>query len=79
MTNLKLLAEIIEERGIKLNKLAEKMGLTYQGLKYKLDGVHEFKWSEVNQLVNALHLSPDERDQIFFSNFVAFNGTKKGE
>lgn len=77
MTNLKLLTELIEERGIKLNKLAEKMGLTYQGLKYKLDGRSEFKVSEVNLMTRALKLSDEERDAIFFNNVVALNGTGK--
>jgi predicted transcriptional regulator len=79
MINLKLLVSTIEERGIKLSKLAEKIGLTYQGLKYKLDGRSEFKVSEVNRMTEALRLSDAERDAIFFSRPVELNGTKEGE
>jgi predicted transcriptional regulator len=79
MINLKLLASTIEERGIKLSKLAEKIGLTYQGLKYKLDGRSEFKVSEVNRMTEVLRLSDAERDAIFFSQSVELNGTKEGE
>jgi lambda repressor-like predicted transcriptional regulator len=79
MINLELLVATIEERGIKIGKLAEKMGLTYQGLKYKLDGRSEFKVSEVNLMTRALKLSDEERDAIFFNNAVALNGTIGGE
>jgi transcriptional regulator with XRE-family HTH domain len=63
---LKRLSQIIEERGIKINKLAEKMGLTYQGLKYKLKGERPFKWGEICLLCRALYLSNDERDALLF-------------
>lgn len=79
MINLELLVATIEERGIKIGKLAEKMGLTYQGLKYKLDGRSEFKVSEVNLMTRALKLSDEERDAIFFNNAVALKGTIGGE
>ncbi|MDD5987329.1 MAG: helix-turn-helix transcriptional regulator [Eubacteriales bacterium] len=75
MVNLSLLDSAIEARGIKLVKLAEKTGLTYQGLKYKLDGRREFKVSEADRIANALSLSDEERDAIFFNRSVDLNET----
>lgn len=68
--DLELLNKTIEDSGIKLGALCEKMGLTYQGLKYKLDGERPFKVSEANSLSDALHLSTEQRERIFFTQSV---------
>lgn len=70
MTGMELLREKIDQSGFKLAYVAEMCGLTYQGLKKKLDGCTEFKASEIAALRNVLHLTDAEVQAIFFNNGV---------
>ena len=67
---MELLQVKIKESGYKLNYVAERCGLTYQGLKKKLDGETEFKVSEMGILKDLLKLTEDEVQAIFFENDV---------
>lgn len=68
MTNSKKLRQLIAEKGIKLNYLAEKLGLSTYGFQLKLDGEHEFKTSEVKILCSVLNIDTwDEMREIFFA------------
>lgn len=66
MTNSELLREKISLSGYKLQFIAEKMGLTYQGFLKKINNESEFKASEIKSLQTILRLSKKERDAIFF-------------
>lgn len=66
MTNSELLREKISLSGYKLQFIAEKMGLTYQGFLKKINNESEFKASEIKSLQAILRLSKKERDAIFF-------------
>lgn len=68
--NLDLLLSKIEQTKISRNTIAETLGITRQGLYNKLDGKKEFKVSEINLISKMLNLTSDERDTIFFSDFV---------
>lgn len=68
--NLELLLSKIEQAKISRNTIAEKLGITRQGLYNKLDGKKEFKVSEINLISKMLNLTSDERDAIFFNDFV---------
>lgn len=68
--DLELLNKTINESGLKLSFLCEKMGITYQGLKYKLEGQRPFKVSEANDLSDALRLTTEQREKIFFGHDV---------
>ena len=60
----------IDQAGFKLTYVAERCGLTYQGLKKKLDGDTEFKASEIAVLKDMLNLSDAEVQDIFFNDDV---------
>lgn len=70
MYGMDLLKEIIEKSGYKLRYVAEKCGITYAGLKKKLDGEHEFKASEIAALKFFLNLSDEQVHRIFFAQKV---------
>lgn len=65
-----LLTNIIEERGFTKNEIAEQLGLTRQGLYNKLNGEKEFKASEMRKLSRLLNLSSNDKDRIFFNDYV---------
>ena len=67
MTDTKELLKRISESGYKLQFIAQKCWLTYQGLKPKLDGEREFTQMEIAVLRDLLQLSADEVDSIFFT------------
>lgn len=67
MTDTMLLREKMDQSGYKLRFIAEKAGLTYQGLLNKLNNVREFKASEIKALSDLLNLTEAERTAIFFS------------
>lgn len=70
MKGLELLRKKIEQSGLKLTYVAERLGLTYQGFKKKLDGDTEFKASEIAVLKDLLKLSDAEVQAIFFDDDV---------
>ncbi len=65
--NAGLLRQKIDESGYKLQFVARKLGITYQGFLKKLNGDTEFKISEVQALRSLLDLTDDEVDKIFFA------------
>lgn len=67
MTNTELLKKKIDESGLKISFIAEKMGLSRQGLYYKINGEREFTQSEIILICDILKIkSKPERDLIFF-------------
>lgn len=68
MTNSELLKSKITECGIPITFLADKIGITREGLYNKLNGKTEFKASEIAALTKVLNLSNAERNKIFFAN-----------
>jgi hypothetical protein len=66
MTNSEELKKRIRDSGLKINYVAERLGLTYQGLKNKLDNESEFKASEILELQKILGLADDDARRIFF-------------
>lgn len=67
MTDTVLLRKKMDQSGYKLRFIAEKAGLTYQGLLNKLNNIREFKASEIKALSDLLNLTEAERTAIFFS------------
>ena len=70
MKGLELLRKKIDQSGLKMAYVAERLGLTYQGFKKKLDGDTEFKASEIAILKDVLNLSDVEVQDIFFADNV---------
>lgn len=65
MTDTKKLKTRINDSGLKLTAIAESLGLTYQGLRNKIENVNEFKASEIAALADILHLTENETTNIF--------------
>ena len=67
MTNTVLLNEKIEKSGLKIGFISEKMGITRQTLRNKVNGVSEFTQTEMKTLCDLLKItSTKEKNQIFF-------------
>ena len=66
MTNTKLLREKIDQSGYKLQFIAKKLGLTYQGFLNKINNRSEFRAGEIQILYDILGLTEEERVSIFF-------------
>ena len=56
----------IYESGLKLEAVANKMGINRVSLWNKIQGRTEFKASEITSLAKILNLSAEQRDYIFF-------------
>ena len=76
MINYQLLQEHIENKGIKKRKLAEFMGLSPEGFYKKIKGIHKFTVNEAGILRNALQLTNEEFDAIFFCDDCWQNANK---
>ena len=79
MTDSALLENIIESKGIKYYFLAEKIKMSYQSLRSKIDNKHEFKQSEIENICEALGISGNLqlKNDIFFAKFVEDNSTNE--
>lgn len=71
MTDTKALREKIAERGLKLKFVAEKVGLSYQGLQNKIENKSDFTTTEISTLCELLNItSLKEKESIFFATKV---------
>lgn len=66
MINTDMLKEKISSSGYRFNWIAKNLGLSPFGLRKKVQGVTEFKVSEIAKITDILNLSYDEREEIFF-------------
>lgn len=67
MTNAEMLRKKMEESGVSYTFLADKLGISRQGLYNKIDNKSEFKASEISIATEVLHLTRKERDEIFLT------------
>ena len=67
VTDTKALEKAVASSGVMKKHICERLGLTFQGLAEKMKGRSEFKASEILAFQEALHLSNEERDRIFFA------------
>lgn len=65
MTNSRLLKEAIVEAGVTMAWLADRMQISRESLYNKINGLTEFKGSEIANITQLLHLSGESRDKIF--------------
>lgn len=71
MTNTELLTEYINNSGLKLRFIAEKMCLSRFSLWKKIRNESEFKASEIEKMCEILNISSmKDRSRIFFANGV---------
>ena len=69
MTNTELLKKAIDDSGMKINAILEKMSInSYSTLREKIENKREFKASEIKTLCEILQLDNEQREAIFFAN-----------
>lgn len=66
MVNKQRLVDAIKARGLRLDFIAEKLGISRQTLSDKINNKKQFKLGEIQTLVKVLNLTPEEVDDIFF-------------
>ena len=67
MTNTNLLRQKIEESGLKLQFIADKLGISRQTLIAKINGKSEFNQTEIQILCDLLNIKLlKEKNLIFF-------------
>lgn len=72
MTNTNLLADRIQQSGLKKSYIAKVLGIDPKTLKNKLTGCTEFKESEMDAMWKLLGITdPAEKIAIFFAEEVA--------
>lgn len=69
MNNEKL-KEVIQDSGVKVSVLADKIGISRQSLHMKLNGERNFDQGEIMSLKTYLHLSDEQFIEIFFNDGV---------
>jgi hypothetical protein len=74
--NLTLLSEKIEQSGMKRKIIAEKMNLTPEGLRNKLNGKRDFNAKEIKGIAHAINLTGDDILSIFFADVVGKASTR---
>ena len=79
MTDTKRLKDRIDQSGLKLQWIAEQLGLTRFGLYKKLSGESDFRQQEIARLSEILELSAEDRDALFFASKVEKISTEGGE
>lgn len=66
MVDYILLNDKIKDSGMTMVAIAKKSGILRETLYNKIKGTGEFKASEISGISNALNLTTEERDRIFF-------------
>ena len=68
MTDTKLLEALINKKGIKKGKIAEKLNVSYNTLKRKINNEAPFNASEITIMCDVLQIeSLREKEAIFFA------------
>ena len=67
MGNMAELRRKIDQSGMTMTAVAEKIGVSRETLYNKLSGESEFKASEIVSLTRVLRLERTEQDDIFFT------------
>lgn len=67
MVDTERLKVIIKDSGMTMSAVADKSGIVRETLYNRLKGIGEFTASEITGLTQTLHLSRNDRDDIFLS------------
>ena len=67
MADVQALKDSIKESGIPTAEVARRSGMLRETLYNRLAGRGDFKASEIVALTNVLHLTREQRDNIFFA------------
>ena len=78
MHGIELLRQKMKDSGMSMTAIAKKSGILRETLYNRLNGIGEFTASEIVGLTEALHLTTDEREKIFFAHEVELDSTSIG-
>jgi hypothetical protein len=79
MTNSDLLRQAIQDAGLKISAVMEALGIkSYTTMRDKINNVKNFTAREIEILCVLLHLTREQREQIFFAEETEFNSVEKG-
>lgn len=66
---------LMAERGLEVNKLAEILGVSRQSASGKINGKTPISLTDARAIAEALRMTKEERDSIFFSELVKSDAT----
>ena len=76
MTDTERLESLIKKSGYKYGYIAEKIGISYQALRNKLDNKSEFLPTEIEAICKLLNITAlQDKNDIFFLLFVEEKST----
>ena len=75
MTNYAKLRGLMVERGVEVSKLAMLLGISRQATSEKLNGRSKISLLDAQKISEALRMTKDERDAIFFGEPVKSEAT----
>lgn len=70
MVDTQHLAEKIDNSGLKIGFIVDKLGITRQAFDYKKRNKRKFRTAEIYVLCDLLNIPDDERQEIFFAKEV---------
>ena len=70
MINYAKLKGLMAERGLTVVELAHILGVSRQSASEKVNGKTKITLTEAQTIAKALHMDKNERDTIFFNEFV---------
>lgn len=70
MTDKRLLKELMKNSHYTISKMAKDLGISRQCFSKKINGITEFKQTEILNISKRLNLSNEQMYQIFFANVV---------
>lgn len=65
--NVNELRAEIARKGIQHNELADYIGISATAFSKKINGKNEFKLSEITKIAKMLDITPERRNEIFFT------------
>jgi len=75
MTNYAKLRGLMVERGMEVSRLASILGISRQAMSDKINGRSKISLLDAQKISEALNMTKDERDTIFFSELVKSEAT----
>ncbi len=79
MTNTMLLRKAIKDAGLKLSAIMKALNIkSYTTMRGKINNVKSFTVREIDILCVLLNLTPEQREQIFFTNETELDSVQEG-
>ena len=75
MVNYAKLKGLMAERGLTVVSLSHMLGVSRQAASEKVNGKTKITLTEAQTIAKALHMDKEERDAIFFNDFVKSEAT----